>query len=89
MGSSFISHSGLGALGAIPTSCRMRGEAQHLDGKGPGTVGQVGERVEALRIGDRDEFLIAHGGGDGGAGERQAAEFHLSVVLGGGEGKGR
>jgi hypothetical protein len=58
-----------------------RFEAEHLDFDVPDAVGEVWERIEPLRVRDRDLFLIALRGRDGGAGNRQAAELDLAMVL--------
>lgn len=65
-----------------------RCKTRHVDLNGPGTVRKIGERICAFGIGDRGEDFASLGSGHGGAGDRQAAEFYLSMVLTRAEQKG-
>jgi hypothetical protein len=58
-------------------------EAQHFDLDGPGAVGEIGEGVRALLIGDGGERFTGLGRGYCCAGDWETAKFYLAVVFGG------
>src|SRR5204862_500483 len=59
-----------------------RREPKRLDANRPHAIGEIGELVKALLIGDGHQSLVALRRGDRRARNGQSAERHLTVVLG-------
>ena len=66
----------------------LGGEELHLEGKGPGAGGEIGEGVEALLVSDGGLGNRAIGGGDGDARDGEVVEGDGAVMLGGAGGEG-